>query len=182
MIPEFPERGPWSRKGSTVAITTNTNPASLDYVRVFLRASQRYLAEVLGEVPKRGQPVFQVDASLALQEINISIGVTGDLRGLVNFGMDKPTLLAIASTMMMENCTELDELSISAVMELSNIISGNARTGLSELGKFSDITPPTYFAGKAVVGSWHRMRAMSVPMILSKGTVFVTVGIRPRHD
>lgn len=152
--------------------------ASLDYVRAFVQSAERVLGEVIGEVPTKGTPIFQKEPSIGLQEVNVTVGITGDLQGQVNFGMDMTTALAIASTMMMETVTALDEMSISALQELSNMISGNARFFLNDLGVKSDITPPTMLVGKDMSATWHRIRAMAVPLDLSTGRILVTVGIR----
>ncbi|HEY9856707.1 MAG TPA: chemotaxis protein CheX [Stenomitos sp.] len=152
--------------------------ASLDYVRAFVQAAERVLGEVLGEVPTKGTPIFQKEPSIGLQEVNVTVGITGDLQGQVNFGMDMTTALAIASTMMMETVAALDEMSISALQELSNMISGNARFFLNDLGVKSDITPPTMLVGKDMSATWHRIRAMAVPLEISSGKILVTVGIR----
>lgn len=152
--------------------------ASLDYVRAFVQAAERVLGEVIGEVPTKGTPIFQKEPSIGLQEVNVTVGITGDLQGQVNFGMDLTTALSIASTMMMETVTELDEMSISALQELANMISGNARFFLNDLGVRSDITPPTMLVGKDMSATWHRIRAMAVPLDLSAGRLLVTVGIR----
>lgn len=152
--------------------------ASLDYVRAFVQAAERVLGEVIGEVPTKGTPIFQKEPSIGLQEVNITVGITGDLQGQVNFGMDMATALGVASIMMMEPVTELDEMSISALQELANMISGNARFFLNDLGMKSDITPPTMLVGKEMSATWHRIRAMAVPLDLSAGKILVTVGIR----
>jgi len=152
--------------------------ASLDYVRAFVQAAERVLGEVIGEVPTKGTPIFQKEPSIGLQEVNVTVGITGDLQGQVNFGMDMATALGIASTMMMETVSTLDEMSISALQELSNMISGNARFFLNDLGVKSDITPPTMLVGKDMSATWHRIRAMAVPLELSSGKILVTVGIR----
>lgn len=155
------------------------SPASnLDYVRAFVQAAERVLQEVLGETPTKGTPIFQTESRVSLQEVNVTIGITGGVQGQVNFGMDMSAALAIASTMMMETVAELDEMSISALQELCNMISGNARFYLNDLGVRSDITPPTLLVGKDVSATWHRIRAMAVPLTLANGRIIVTVGIR----
>lgn len=152
--------------------------SSLDVVRAFVQSAERVLGEVIGETPSKGSPTFQTEPSIGLQEVNVTVGITGDLQGQVNYGMEVPTALGIASTMMMETVTDLDEMSISALQELANMISGNARFFLNDLGAKSDITPPTFLIGKEMSATWHRIRAMSVPLTISMGQITVTVGIR----
>ena len=53
----------------------------------------------------------------------------------------------LASKMCMMPVDKLDELSLSALSELSNMILGNAATVLSTKGVTIDITPPAIIRG-----------------------------------
>jgi chemotaxis protein CheX len=74
--------------------------------------------------------------------------------------------------------TAFDEISISALQELSNMVAGNGRFQLHDLGVISDITPPSMLMGRGIKATWHRIRAMSLPLQVSQGTVVVTVGLK----
>ncbi len=79
----------------------------------------------------------------------IMIGITGEIRGHVIIAIPYENALNIASKMMMGMpVTELDEMSVSAISELGNMIMGNAATLLSNNGIGIDITPPTLCEGK----------------------------------
>ncbi|HEY9854796.1 MAG TPA: chemotaxis protein CheX [Stenomitos sp.] len=155
-----------------------TRVARLDYVRAFIQAATSVIAQVVGEEPTVGTPVFQIGPMVNLGDVNVSLGITGDIPGQVNYGMAMQTSLNIASAMLMETVEAHDEMSISALQELGNMISGNARTYLAELQLFSDITPPKTVVGKDISANWHRTRAMSIPLTLSYGTLMLVVGIR----
>lgn len=158
-----------------------TTSAGLDYVRAFGQAAEQVLQEVLSETPTRGTPAFQMGPTIPLQAVNVQVGITGDLTGHVNFGMDDATARGIAGIMMMEEVAALDEMAISALSELANMISGNARTYLNQLCSFSDITPPSVLMGESISGTWAHVRAMSVPLTLGAGTITLTVGIRSKE-
>ena len=157
---------------STTASTT------IDYVNAFCQAAEDVIRELLAETPVRGKPVMQIGPSVQLQAINVGIGVTGDLGGHVNLGCDEVTAKAIASAMVGETCPELDELAISALCELANMIAGTARSHLNRNGLTSDITPPSLLTGTAITGTWHHVRAIGVPLATAQGEVVLTVGIR----
>ncbi len=76
------------------------------------------------------------------------VGIIGDLTGNAIFSMTEDGAKGIASMMMggME-VTEFDELTQSAISELSNMLAANACIGLSELGKTVDISTPTMMQG-----------------------------------
>lgn len=155
-----------------------TSIARLDYVRGFILAATRVIAEVVGEEPVAGSPLFQIGPLVHLGDVNVSLGITGDIPGRVNYGMDLQTSLNIAAAMLMEPVSAHDEMSISALQELGNMISGNARTYLAQLNVASDITPPKTVVGQDISANWHRIRAMSIPLTMSHGTLTLVVGIR----
>jgi chemotaxis protein CheX len=68
--------------------------------------------------------------------------VSGQLQGNVLYGFGGGTAVAVASAMIGETITELDDMSMSALGELANMITGNAATQLSAKGYECDISPP----------------------------------------
>ena len=95
------------------------------------------------------EDVVQADVKECGKNIDTSgvvciVGFIGDLTGNVIFSMSEDGAKGIASAMMggME-VEEFDEITQSAVSELSNMLAANASTGLSELGLNTDISTPT---------------------------------------
>ena len=70
------------------------------------------------------------------------IGINGDLKGNVLYEMSQETSLLVAARMLGENITKLDEIALSEIGELANMITGNAATELSSYDYRCDITPP----------------------------------------
>lgn len=72
------------------------------------------------------------------------IGIIGDVDGHVYMSMDAETGKILTSEMLggME-IADVDEMVISAVGEICNMIMGNACTSMSLLNASVDITPPT---------------------------------------
>ncbi|MCH7552757.1 MAG: chemotaxis protein CheX, partial [Chloroflexi bacterium] len=70
------------------------------------------------------------------------VGVTGKLSGDVLYGFTQETAMAIASKMMGEPLEALDEMALSAICELANMITGNAATLLAEAGMACEINAP----------------------------------------
>ncbi|MEE8443491.1 MAG: chemotaxis protein CheX [Dehalococcoidia bacterium] len=70
------------------------------------------------------------------------IGVSGQLRGNVLYGFDHGTARAVAGKMVGHEVIEFDEMSLSAIGEIANMITGNAATQLSNTGATVDISPP----------------------------------------
>lgn len=82
------------------------------------------------------------------ESILIIVGVTGEMRGQVILAFSLQNACDIASRMMMGMpVTELNDMAMSAISELSNMIMGNAATILSTKGIGIDITPPAICRG-----------------------------------
>lgn len=81
--------------------------------------------------------------------ISACIGIIGDIDGQITMLMDAETGKALASEMLdgME-IMEVDDMVISAVGELCNMIMGNACSTISLTNKNVDITPPTVVANQ----------------------------------
>ena len=79
----------------------------------------------------------------------IQVGVVGEMKGQVVLAIKEPYAMDIASRMMFGMpVTVLDEMSCSALNELSNMIMGNTATIFSTLGTLIDITPPLAVFGE----------------------------------
>lgn len=74
-------------------------------------------------------------------EIDIAIGVVGDLQGKVIYRFPASTSLSIVRLMSGMQFAEVDDFVTSAIAEIANIISGNVLTSLSDNMK-CDILPP----------------------------------------
>ncbi len=78
----------------------------------------------------------------------LQIGVTGIMKGQVLLAMPENNAKLIASKMMMGMpVDELDEMAISALSELGNMIMGNTATIFSTQGIAMDITIPLAIHG-----------------------------------
>ena len=110
-------------------------------------------------------------------EVVCIIGVIGDLAGNVIFAMTEDTAKQTASFMMggME-VEEFDELTQSAISELSNMLAANACIGLSEMGMTVDISTPTLMYGSfAVSGSYDDVICLEMAIGELPFNIFVSL-------
>lgn len=91
----------------------------------------------LSDVSDRSVENFECD-----NELNISIGVIGDLTGEVIYRFPDTTSLNMVKIMSNMEMDVVDDFVTSAISEIANIISGNALTILSEGDLTCDILPP----------------------------------------
>jgi len=118
-------------------------------------------------------------------QMEMSIGkpyvITGEMRGQVMIAMKITKACEIASKMMMGMpVPELDEMAMSAISELGNMIMGNAATILSTKGIGIDITPPTLCRGAMKISQTYA-KNICIPMS-SDGSMVLELDIAVKGD
>ncbi|MDR3708554.1 MAG: chemotaxis protein CheX [Capsulimonadaceae bacterium] len=150
-----------------------------EHVNAFVTGSFRVIESLFGAPPKRGE--LQARPSVfTTGQCNVTIGVTGDVQGIVIFGMSLVTADRIASTMIGAPIKTFDALAASAIAEMCNMISGNAMTALSDAGVKCDITPPALIRGTNTKISTLSIPAIIVPLELPVGPLDLTVSLAER--
>lgn len=118
------------------------------YINPFLQSSISIVESVTQVKMEVGKPE-KTDFHLREMTYAIQVGVVGELKGQVILAMEENDAKDVASRMMYGMpVNELDEMSSSALNELSNMIMGNTATIFSTLGIIIDITPPLAVYGK----------------------------------
>lgn len=112
-----------------------------EYVNAFLAPAKMVWEKEL-QTPLNFVGARAVDHQYTTEDLTAILGVSGQLEGNVLYGFGGGTGLAVASAMVGETVTELDDMSMSALGELANMITGNAATQLSAKGYECDISPP----------------------------------------
>lgn len=152
---------------------------NVEYINPFLMAATSIIKDICGIDMKVGKPYVKSTA-FANDSVIIMIGVTGEMRGQVMIAMTYEKALDIASKMMMGMpVTELDEMSISAISELGNMIMGNAATILSTKGIGIDITPPTVCRGNLTITQSY---TQNICIPLSGGDITIEMDVAVKGE
>lgn len=118
------------------------------HINPFLQSSLSIVESVTQVKMTVGKPK-KTDFKLKEKTYAIQVGVVGEMKGQVILAMRDESAKDIASRMMFGMpVNELDEMSSSALNELSNMIMGNTATIFSTLGIMIDITPPLAVYGE----------------------------------
>lgn len=136
---------------------------NVEYINVFLMAATQVMKDMCQMQFTIGKP-FVKPMEFEAESTVVTIGVTGDLRGQVLLAFDTKVACDIASKMCFMPITQLDELSISALSELGNMILGNAATVLSTKNIGIDITPPSIIQGNFVLSSAYA-KNVCIPLV-----------------
>lgn len=113
----------------------------------FSTAAQEVLKLMLDVDTVAAVPVTKEDSANGQDSITVKIGLTGDVSGSAYYNFPKDTALEMVKIMSGMEIEEVDEFVTSAMGELSNIISGNALTGLAQQEISCDILPPEILTG-----------------------------------
>jgi len=147
----------------------------VEFVEPFVKAAFHVLETVTGDSPVRGQLALRT-ASFTTQQLTIMAGVSGQVEGMALYGMSTVTAQKVASAMIGTESLELDDMALSAIAELGNMITGHAATSLSERNFEVDITPPSVVRGMDVEIS-TRVPALVVPISTAYGRIEVNVAL-----
>ncbi len=152
----------------------------VEYVSPFAEASVNVFSTLINCKPERGQ-LSARPQMFTSQQINIVCGITGQVEGLVIYGMSMITADKIASKMIGETVVTFDQLAASAIAELGNMISGHSAALLVAQGFNCDITPPTIIRGTNVSVTTLDIPALVIPMNLPDIGLFeINVSLQER--
>lgn len=98
--------------------------------------------------------------------IVIIVGIVGAIRGNIVYSMNLESAKKIASTMMMGMpIIEFDEMSKSALSELTNMLTANAATNFSSIGIAIDISTPTLLHGDNIAIKMSSNQVLCIELI-----------------
>ncbi len=96
----------------------------------------------------------------------IIVGIVGAVKGNIVYNLETSDAMKIASTMMMGiPVPELDDMSKSALSELTNMLAANASTIFSNSGVLIDISTPTMLCGNNVTVNMGMKQVLCVQLI-----------------
>lgn len=142
---------------------------NVEYINPFLMAASSVMKNMCQTDVKIGKPYVRT-TEFSNDSLIIMIGVTGEMRGQVVIGFSLEVACDIASKMMMMPVTEMNEISMSAIAELGNMVMGNAATILSTKGVGIDITPPTLCRGGISMMTSYA-KNICIPLMYGDGKV-----------
>lgn len=156
-------------------------PALVDVntINPFLASAISIIETVSGIPTKKGAPSIK-DTSFTDNSVLIMLGVTGQLEGQVILEISEQNAKILASKMMMGyEVPNLDDMAMSAISELGNMIMGNAATIFSNQNTLIDITPPTVARGNVTLSRQYAAN-LCVPLFSKDGKQLMNLNIAIR--
>ena len=133
-----------------------------DYINPFLSSSITVIESLMQQKPSVGK--LQVTHfEYKEDDICLKIKTFGQFESELIFGFSKDVAIRMVSCMMGgAKIEQFDEICLSAVAELGNMISGNASTLLYNDGVMIDISPPEFVEMQNGMAS--AMKALDIPL------------------
>ena len=113
----------------------------------------------------------------AYGDVSGIIGMISDtLKGSMALSFTEPAILEITSRMLGEKVTSIDEMVADCVGEITNMVTGGAKTILAETGHYFDMATPVIVTGKGH-DITHRFKGAKViiPFTIPAGEFFVEI-------
>ena len=118
-----------------------------EHVNAFIVATTEVIAAMasLKVIPAKA---YLKKEDAATGDVSSIVGLTGTPTGSFSISFDKESILKITSKIFNEEITTLDSDVAEAAGELANMISGQARKKIEEIGDLCDGAIPTVAAGE----------------------------------
>lgn len=124
-----------------------------EVIDAFVESARHVLVNEMGEPVETQTPRLQ-GGPYRTEGITVVVGLAQGIEGAVLLGITKGTALGYISHVMGEQVDELDEIALSGIGELGNLIAGQAGMRLAALGYDVVVAPPALFmAGDGVLST-----------------------------
>ncbi len=145
------------------------------YVTPFLDAIKDVF-ETMIEIPfTLGRPGLKKEKAPSF-EVSGIIGISGEVSGTVVINLSTETALELASGLLGEALTELDEDCIDALGEIANMVAGRAKAKFPE--ESTSLSLPTVIVGKHKVNYPSAIPIVSIPCDTGKGKFNVDIALK----
>ena len=142
------------------------------YVDTIFEGSNYVIEQITGNNVVKGD-VKSENSEFLSDDVSVMVGINGSLNGHVTFSMSHPLAFKIASTLMGEDVDNIfDEITVSCLSEMGNMIMGHTSSIFSKNGIETDITPPAIITGKEVYISSNKADIVfSLPILFKDGHI-----------
>lgn len=148
----------------------------VEFINPFVAAAAQVLKQEVNADIKKGQISIE-ESAFTSQDVTVMIGVTGEVHGIVLYGLSEKTAKNIVSTMLDETVPIFDKMAGSAIAEMGNVITGLASGGLEKAGYICDIAPPTLITGRGVMISTLNIKRLRIPLETSLGDLEISCAL-----
>jgi len=122
------------------------NVSDAELAKPFIQATRHVLSTMAMLDPTPGKPYVKHNDAAA-GDVSAVVGLTGDKHGSISLSFTKQCAVAIVKNMLGDDVQDIIQDAKDAVGELTNMISGQARAGLAQMGLTMQASTPTIIFG-----------------------------------
>jgi chemotaxis protein CheX len=157
-------------------------PMDVKFINPFLQGTIEVLKKMAFIEPRPGK-VYLKETSRAHGDVSGIIGITGDVIGSLAISFTESCICHLISSMLGESYTEANQEVFDGVGELTNMVSGVARTYLEKDGMEVYAAIPSIVYGKDhTINHILKSPSIVIPFETDKGTFVVDVCIRKANE
>ncbi|MCC6952655.1 MAG: chemotaxis protein CheX [Deltaproteobacteria bacterium] len=159
---------------------TETALLKADFINPFVSSSLNVLQTMARVTPKVGKAYLKESRS-TWGVVSGVIGMAGNkVTGNVILSFDQPCILEIVSNMLMEQFETISADVVDAVGELTNMITGGAKTQLGELGYVFEMATPMMITGQNIeLSQLSKAPVVVLPFDTSAGRFVIEASFAP---
>ncbi len=152
---------------------------SVEWINPFIEATESIISTVAMVKIKRGKLALKEDSTVEY-DISGIIGITGEAVGSIALSFPKKTALAIVTNFIGEDVVGIDNDTIDAIGELTNMVAGSAKKTFSDQGIRIKISIPNVVVGKNhTVASPRGTPSIIIPFESNVGELAIQVSLKP---
>ncbi len=142
---------------------------NVEMAKPFIKATTDILSMMAMVTPTPGKP-FVKKTNVAHGDVTGIVGFTGDMNGSVSISFDKSCAIQVVKNMLGDDIQDLLQDVKDAVGEITNMVSGQARAGLNEMGhKLSGSTPTVIMGDNHTIAHVTSGPIMAIPFTTDHG-------------
>ncbi len=151
-----------------------------EFVNPFVAAAYDVLTAEMGEKPHKGTMRLE-NTHYTTDDVTIIVGISGQVSGVVLYGMCNRTALSMAKHMCGETIPIFNQFAESAIGELGNMISGRATAYLEENGYTCNLTPPSIVYGNRTIISLNPFVRCVLPFTTGLGVITISFHLKENN-
>jgi len=147
-----------------------------EFINPFVDTTIRVLDSVLEVDVNRGDMALSDSYDLN-GDVSILINLRGDTGGCIVVNMDQRTAINVYNVMAMEDSCAINDFTLDGLMELANMIAGNAISVLNEMGFDMDVMPPIVVTKIQLTPECEGREVFHVPLYTECGELIMNISL-----
>ncbi len=145
-----------------------------EYIDPFVMMTKRVLESAIRGVVRHGD-ITVLRGERIKGDLAIQTRIAGDAEGDAILSMDAATALGICARLSGEDIAAMTPRSMDALMELANVIMGNAVSALNDQGFDFTVSPPVMIAGGGGMKQPPDAVSLQIPLLSEYGDMTMNV-------